>query len=176
MDAKRTRAAPLPRGAAPMSNAPPPYVPRMPPAPPPVEEKKKLFRRRWFWVVIVLLAGIAICAAIVVGGGGGAPVKTAADTIVYSVTGSGSPTVSITYGMVGVGKQNAQVAVGQVSLPWSKTTTTPEPPSAFSLSVTNGAVGLSYVTCTITENGELLITNTSKGPFAIATCDAAGTS
>jgi hypothetical protein len=161
-----------------MTNAPPPYVPRTPPAPPSIEKKKTLYKRRWFWIAIVLLAGIGACAAIVVGGGG-APVKNAAEpntTIVYSVTGSGTPTVStITYATVGNGKQNAQVAVSHVHIPWSKTITTSDPPSAFSLSVTNGAIGLSYVTCTITENGELLITNTSKGPFAIAACDAAGT-
>jgi hypothetical protein len=159
-----------------MSNAPPAYVPRTPQAPPP-PVKKKLYKRRWLWVVIVLLAGIGGWMVL---GGGGAPTKGAAgptNTIVYSVTGSGDPTAStVTYGMLGNGNQNNQVAASNVPIPWSKTITTPDPVTAFSLNVKNGPVGLSYVTCTITENGELLITNTSKGPFAIASCDAAGTS
>jgi hypothetical protein len=163
-----------------MTNAPPPYVPRTPLAPPPVEKKKTLYRRRWFWVVIVLLAAIVGGAVVVGGRGGGAPTKGAAEptnTIVYSVTGSGSPTVSsITYATVGHGNQNGQVAVSGVSIPWSKTITAPDSLNAFSLTVQNGSVGLSYVTCTISEDGELLITNTSKGPYAIASCDAAGTS
>ena len=163
-----------------MSKAPPAYVPRTPQAPPPDVKKNKLYRRRWLWVVIVLLAGIGGCAVAVGGRGGGAPTKQAAEPtnkIVYSVTGSGSPTVStINYGGVGNGKQSGQVAVSNVPIPWSKTITAPESLNAFSLTVTNGSVGLSYVTCTISENGELLITNTAKGPYAIAACDAAGTS
>jgi len=166
-----------------MSNAPPPYVPRTPLAPPPVAKKKKLYKRGWLWIVIVLLAGIGACAVIVVrsrGDGGRVPTKSAAEPtnkIVYSVTGSGTSTVTtITYGMLGNTKQNGQVALSRAPIPWSKTITTTDSVPAFSLTAENGPVGLSYVTCTITENGELLITNTSAGPYAIAACDAAGTS
>lgn len=145
----------------------------------PAPVKKKLYKRGWFWIVIVLLAGIGIYA--VIGRGGGAPANNATEqtnTIVYSVTGSGTPTVStITYSNVGNEKgQNGQVAVSNAAIPWSKTITAKGPLTDFSLIVQNGSVGLSYVTCTITENGELLTTNTSKGPAAIASCDAFGTS
>jgi hypothetical protein len=140
--------------------------------------KKKLYKRGWFWIVIVLLAGIG--AYTVIGRGGGAPANNATaqtNTIVYSVTGSGTPTVStITYANIGNGKgQTGQVAVSDVAIPWSKTITAKGPLTAFSLTVVNGSVGLSYVTCTISENGELLSTNTSKGPSATASCDAFGT-
>jgi hypothetical protein len=165
-------AATLPRGSAPVPHPPPasglrPTVARAP-------IKKRLYQRAWFWVVIVLLAGIGGYA--VTRGGGGAPANNATvptHTIVYSVTGSGTPTVSsITYAVVG----NSQVAVSTAPIPWSKTIKAQNPPATLSLTVRNGSIGLSYVTCTITEDGELLITNTSKGPFNIATCDAAGTS
>lgn len=162
-----------------MTNAPPPYVPRTPLGPPPVEKGKKLYKRRWFWAVIVLLAAIGGVTAMVVGGGGAPTKRTAVptNTIVYSVTGSGTPTVStITYAAAGNGNQDGQVALSNVSIPWSKTVTAPDTLTSFTLTVQNGSVGLSYVTCTITEDGELLITNTSKGPAAIATCNASGTS
>ena len=97
-------------------------------------------------------------------------------TVVYSVTGSGTPqTPLITYATLRGGSgQQGLAQVTNVALPWSKTITVSGQNTAFSVSVQNGPVGLSYVVCTITENGKVLNTNTAKGPFAFASCSAVG--
>ena len=64
--------------------------------------------------------------------------------------------------------------MSNADLPWSKTIKVSGQITAFSVSVQNGPVGLSYVVCKITENGKVLTTNTAKGPFAFVSCSAVG--
>ena len=64
------------------------------------------------------------------------------------------------------------VQVMNPRLPWTKTITASGLFTAFSLSVQNGPVGLSYVVCTIREDGKVLNANKTAGPFHIASCDA----
>ncbi len=138
---------------------------------------KNLMRRPLYWVLLVIAVVFAGCnstgAGVTASYLNQAPPK---QTVVYSVTGSGTPkTPLITYATLqdGAGKQGL-AQVSNADLPWSKTITVSGQITAFSVSVQNGPVGLSYVVCTITENGKVLNTNTAKGPFAFASCNAVG--
>ncbi len=134
-------------------------------------------RRPPFWFLLVIALIFAGCSA------SGAGVDTSflhsaleKQTIVYSVTSSGTPTSPlITYATLqkGAGQQGL-AQVSNVALPWSKTVTVSGQITAFSLSVQNGPGSLTYVVCTITEDGKVLTTNTAKGPFAFASCSAVG--
>ena len=92
------------------------------------------------------------------------------------MSGSGTPkTPLITYATLRGGSgQQGLAQVSNADLPWSKTIKVSGQITAFSVSVQNGPVGLSYVVCKITENGKVLTTNTAKGPFAFASCSAVG--
>jgi hypothetical protein len=151
------------------SYAPPPV------APPP--QKKSLARRPLFWILLVVVVLFGGCVATVVGISAAVHhVATEQHTVVYSVTGSGTSTASnITYATLQQGNgQNGEAQVTNSPVPWTKTITASGLITAFSLSVQNGSVGLSYVTCSITEDGKVLNTNTAKGPYAIASCSSAG--
>jgi len=94
-------------------------------------------------------------------------------TVVYSVTGSGQAN-DITYATLQEGSgQNGEAQVTNVNLPWTKTITASGLFTAFNVSATVGA-GDGTVTCTITEDGQQLATNTASGAFATADCNSAG--
>jgi hypothetical protein len=137
--------------------------------------KKPLRRRPLFWVLMVVLVFMGGCIAIVAG------VSTSIDhkahqqhTVVYSITGSGTSTASdITYATVQQGSgQNGEAQATNAPVPWSKTITASGLFTAFSLSAQNGGSG--SITCTISEDGRVLNTNTATGQFAVASCDATG--
>ena len=141
------------------------------------EPAKKLTRRPLLWTLLVIAVIFGGCSS------NGAGVNTSflsqthqRQTVVYSVSGSGTPkTPLITYATLRGGSgQQGLAQVSNADLPWSKTIKVSGQITAFSVSVQNGPVGLSYVVCKITENGKVLTTNTAKGPFAFASCSAVG--
>ena len=141
------------------------------------EPAKKLTRRPMLWTLLVITVIFGGCSS------NGAGVNTSflsqthqRQTVVYSVSGSGTPkTPLITYATLRGGSgQQGLAQVSNADLPWSKTIKVSGQITAFSVSVQNGPVGLSYVVCKITENGKVLTTNTAKGPFAFASCSAVG--
>lgn len=150
------------------------WYPPQPPAPPAAKPKKAIYKRVWFWILATLLLCMGGCTAVLVGGT--AAVVSASHTkhsVVYSITGTGVAS-DVTYATLQQGTgQNGVAQQTNVTLPWSKTITASGLITAFSLSGTIGAGGGS-LTCTITEDGKQLSTNTASGAFATAQCSASG--
>lgn len=98
----------------------------------------------------------------------------------YSVTGSGSSAVSnITYlTLQSWNGLSGEVRVTDVPLPWTRRVVTSDLglSSPFSVRVENGPTGLSYVICSISEDGRLLSSNKAEGPYAVASCNSTGSS
>lgn len=147
------------------------YPPQSPPA---VMAKKKIYQRVWFWLLIVVALGIGGCVSLVATAG--VAVNNAAHanhTVVYSVTGSGTAN-DITYDTLQQGSgQNGEAQVTDVNLPWTKTITASGLFTVFSVNATVGQDGGS-LTCTITEDGKQIATNTASGAFASADCTSGG--
>ena len=141
---------------------------------PPV--KKPVYKRVWFWLLIVVVVLFAGCGAILAAGTAAIVHAAKKDhTVVYTVTGTGQAT-DITYATLQQGSgQNGESQVTNVPLPWTKTIIVSGLITAFSLSGTVGTNG-GTVTCTISEDGSQLSTNTASGPFASASCSSAGKS
>lgn len=132
--------------------------------------KKPVYKRVWFWLLVVFALGIGGCVTIV--SVAGVAVNNAAHanhTVVYSVTGTGQAD-DITYATLQEGSgQNGTAQLTNVNLPWSKTITASGLFTAFDVNATVGANGGS-LTCTITEDGTQIATNTASGAFASADC------
>jgi cytoskeletal protein RodZ len=131
-------------------------------------------KKRWWALFVILLIVILIIVIIA------SAAKTVTDaakkshTIVYSVTGTGQAS-DITYDTLQEGQgQNGEAQETNVTLPWTKTITASGLFTAFDVSATVGSNGGS-VTCTITEDGKQIATNTANGAFATADCTSAGT-
>jgi hypothetical protein len=139
----------------------------------PSKPKKGLLRRPLFWILVVIVVFFGGCIAIVAGGT--KAVNDAAKkkhTVVYSVTGSGTTTADVTYSTLQEGSgQNGTAQVTNASLPWTKNITASGLFTSFTLTVTNGPVGLSYVTCSITVDGKVVSQNKASGPYASADCN-----
>ncbi len=143
---------------------PPPSVDASP-------RKRGLARRPFLWVLLIIVVFFGGCGDSVSGVSSAVRTEAAQHTLVYSVTGSGTPTATnITYETF----QKGLVQVMNPRLPWTKTITASGLFTDFSLSVQNGPVGLSYVVCTIREDGKVLNANKTAGPFHVASCDATG--
>ncbi len=120
-------------------------------------------KKRWWALAIIVLLIVIIAVSV----SNSASTK---HTINYSVTGSGTAN-DITYDTLQEGNgQNGEAQVTNVALPWSKTIQASGLVTAFTLSATVGSGGGS-VTCTITEDGKVVNTNTATGAFATATCN-----
>lgn len=131
--------------------------------------KRGLARRPLLWVLLVIVVFFGGCGDSVSGVGTAVRNEATQHTLVYSVTGSGTSTATnITYETF----QKGLVQVLNPRLPWTKTITASGLFTGFSLSVQNGPVGLSYVVCTIREDGKVLNAKKAAGPFHIASCDA----
>jgi hypothetical protein len=127
-------------------------------------------KRWWFsigFVVLIVIIIVAVSASV-------SNVAHKQHTVVYSVTGNGTLSSStITYATVQEGNgQNGESQASDAALPWSKTITASGLFTDFTLSAQNGGSG--SITCTITEDGKVINTNTATGQYAIATCDATG--
>jgi hypothetical protein len=156
----------------------------MPPPPPPSQPiavqlqkpEKKLTHRPLFWILLVIVLFVGGCSAIVIGAGSAVDhVAHEQHSVTYSVTGSGTAT-DITYATVQEGNgQNGEAQVTNAPLPWSNTITASGLFTDFVVSGTVGAHG-GTVTCTITEDGKQLNTNTASRTFATASCNATGKS
>jgi hypothetical protein len=139
---------------------------------PPV--KKPVYKRVWFWLLIAVVVLFGGCGAILAAGTAAVVHEAKKNhTVVYSVTGTGQAT-DITYATLQQGNgQNGESQVTNVPLPWTKTIVASGLITAFSLSGTVGSDGGS-VTCTISEDGSQLSTNTASGALATASCSSAG--
>lgn len=135
--------------------------------------KKKFYKRVWFWLLIVVVVMFGGCGAILAAGTVAVIHAAKANhTVVYSVTGTGQ--ASITYATLQQGSgQNGESQVTNVPLPWTKTITVSGLITAFSVTANAGPSGGS-VTCTISEDGNQLSTNTASGAFATTSCSSAG--
>jgi len=127
--------------------------------------EQPVYKRGWFWLTAVVVLGVA-CSALVFGLNRAAP---ASHTIVYSVTGHGQ-VLSIMYASSqgGIG-QSGEALATTTNLPWFRTVTVSGDSTDFGLGTTIGSGGGS-VTCTITEDGHPIATDTASGAFALADC------
>jgi hypothetical protein len=103
-------------------------------------------------------------------------------TVVYAATGAGNPNAAgITYATLQHGGAPARDngVLTNVPLPWSKTvvqTVRPDPHSGlwpyYYLDVRNGPKVLSYVTCSISIDGQVVSTAKESGGDVTASCGA----
>jgi len=140
--------------------------------------KKRLYQRVWFWLLmgVVVVLGLGGCLSVIAGHRHRAAFGHSAHVtsfITYTVTGTGQAT-NITYATLqGGSRQNDEARVTDVTLPWSKTINASGLFLSFDVSATNGDGGGSLA-CSITEDGQLVVSNTTKGAFATASCSYAG--
>jgi hypothetical protein len=134
---------------------------------PPVAPKKKFYQRVWFWLLVVVVLGFSGCLALITGGS--VAINNAnhkIHTVVYSVTGTGS--ASITYDSFD-NNHNGSTQNSSVPLPWTKTIKGSGLFNYYSISATLGSDGGS-TSCTITVDGKQVSSNSATGAFASATC------
>jgi hypothetical protein len=143
--------------------------------------KKPLRRppRYWILAVILVLTAGSISAAAIVRARGGYDAHSK-HTVTYSVTGSGTSGVgNITYLTLQRGHGvSSEVQVPDAPLPWTSRVVASDLglDTSFSVRVENGPIGLSYVICSISEDGKLRSSNKAEGPHAVASCSSAGSS
>jgi len=129
----------------------------------------------WALLAIVILLGASIPVV--------ASVGTTVDrhaprhksvTVTYSVTGSGTSSVSsITYQTIARGTvRSGGVLEADAPLPWNRTVVTSGLNTSFLVKVENGSIGLSYVICSISEDGTVVSSMKAEGPHAVASCSA----
>jgi len=139
------------------------------PGPPgPAARVQPVYKRGWFWPIVLVVLVIGVCSALVFGLSHSAPAR---HTIDYSVTGHGQ-VLNIMYS-TSQGGQSGQALATTVNLPWSKTVTLSSDSTDIGLGTTIGPGGGS-VTCTITEDGHQIATNTASGAFVLADCTHGG--
>ncbi len=140
------------------------YPPQVPPAQP---VKKPVYKRVWFWLLVVLALGIGACVSIInLAGNAINTANNKTHTVVYSVTGSGS--VSLSYAAIDK-NQGGMTQNSDVPLPWTKTITGSGLFNYYSVTATLGAGGGS-ATCTITVDGKVVTTNSATGVYSSASC------
>jgi hypothetical protein len=138
-----------------------------PPPLPPSKPKKKVYQRVWFWLLMVVVLFFGGCVALIAGG-----TKAVNDannqkhTIVYTVTGSGTP--SITYAAYDNGNSGTS-QISNAPLPWTKTIKGSGLFNSYSVIATLGSSG-GTVACTISVDGKLVSSHSSSGTFSSADC------
>ncbi len=144
----------------------PPQHPSAPPAPAAFD-----YRRMWFWALIVLGAALilGISLTVIFDELIGKVIDT--HTVVYTVTGSGTPTV--TYSSLD-NSFNGTTQVRNATLPWSVSTSAPAFFNAYSVTATLGSAG-GALTCSLSVDGKQVSTRSASGPFASVVCSS-GTS
>ena len=157
-----------------------PYMQQQPP------NKKRGGCLKWFAIIAVVLIALIIVVAAVSGvsndessndsqdGQAGVSEardagqsETAATTVRYEVETSDGSNVSVTFANAGDGVSTAQD--NATTSPWSHEITVGEH-EMLNVNVLAQQDGSSDVTCRIFVNGEEVTTNTSSGPYSIATC------
>lgn len=143
----------------------------------PAKSEKPLRRPPRYWILAVLLVltagSISAAAGVRARSGHHAHSK---HTVTYSVTGSGSSGVrNIT--ILTLERANGlggEVHVIDAPLPWTRRVVTSDLGlgTSFSVNVENGPIGLSYVICSISEEGKLLSSDKAEGPYAVASCSS----
>jgi hypothetical protein len=129
--------------------------------------KKPVYKRVWFWVLMVFVGIFALIIAMIAAAGTALDkANTAKHTVVYSVTGSGSPT--ITYSSFDNNHSGTNQS-GNVSLPWTKTIVGSGIFNSYDVNATLGEEGGS-LTCTLTVDGKQVSHNTATGAFSSADC------
>lgn len=131
--------------------------------------------RYWILAVLLVLVAVSISAAAITRAGARGNVLSN-HTVTYSVTGSGTSAVSsITY-ITHRGNGLGEAQVIDATVPWTSRIVTSDLglATSFSVRVENGPTVLSYVICSISEDGKLLSTNKAEGPHAVASCSSAG--
>ncbi|MCK0517677.1 hypothetical protein [Williamsia sp. DF01-3] len=135
-------------------------------APPQPPKKRKI----WPWVllaiIIVIIAGIASCAALISGAVN--EVDKESNEVVqvtYEITGDG-PTGSATFttGELDTAQET------DIAIPWTKQVEVTGILKSVSLIATNGIEAQGSITCTIKQGDRVIVTNTSSGPGATASC------
>ena len=127
--------------------------------------RQPVYKRGWFWLIVVVL-GIGGISALVFGAGVGLNRTAQANhTVVYSVSGHGRAT-SLFYATL---QERNEAVVANVNLPWTKTITVSGPVGISGVGATLGSGGGS-VTCTVTQDGHQITTNTASGASATAIC------
>lgn len=128
----------------------------------------------WALLVIVILLGASVPVVASVGTTVDRQAPRQKVTVTYSVTGSGTSSVSsINYQTTtGGGTRSGKVQETDAPLPWTRTVVTSGLSTLFFVRVENGSVGLSSVICSISENGTVLSSNQAEGPYAVASCSA----
>jgi len=140
-----------------------------PPQPgyPPTAPKKTDYKLVWIWVgVAVVVASIFGISSVVIFDKLITKV-TSTQTVVYTVTGYGTPT--ITYSSYGDSfRGNTQLK--NVALPWTLTTSGPAIfGNSYSVTAVLGSTG-GQLSCSLSVNGIRVSTRNANGPFASVTC------
>jgi len=129
--------------------------------------KKRFYQRVWFWLLVVFVVVIGGCNALV--GGASVAINNANNvkhTIVYSVTGSGSAT--ITYASFD-NTNNGENQLSNVALPWTTKVTGKGLFNSYSVTATLDENG-GTATCSVVIDGKSVSSNSASGAFASATC------
>ena len=88
-------------------------------------------------------------------------------SITFEVTGDGVDTANnITYGVGGNSSQD-----NGASLPWKKSSTAQDSFLMVDLVAQSGSDGNGSISCKITVDGKVLVENTSRGSYAVVTCN-----
>jgi hypothetical protein len=133
----------------------------------PQKEKKPVYKRVWFWLLMAALAFIVLIIALIAAAGTAInDANTKVHTVIYTVSGSGSAT--ITYDAVDNG-HSGETQNSDVALPWTKTIKGSGLFNAYTVTATLGDAG-GTATCTLTVDGKQVSSNTATGSFASATC------
>ncbi len=135
---------------------------------PPQQPPKK--RKKWPWILLaiiaVIIAGVASCAALI-GGAVNEIDKNSKEVVqvTYEITGDG-PGASATYTTGNL--DTAQET--DIQIPWTKQVDITGLIKSVSLIASNHFNSRGTITCTIKRGGTVIVTNTSSGPGATASC------
>ena len=130
-------------------------------------QKKPVYKRVWFWLLMVLAVIVALIIILVAAIGTAVHVAdTTKHTIVYSVTGTG--TATITYYSFD-NNHNGSAQLSDVPLPWTKTVVGSGIFNSYSVTGTLGESG-GTVTCSLSVDGKQVSHNTATGAFSSANC------
>lgn len=124
------------------------------------------YKKKRYWLLLIIVVVVVIIIAVVVSAGKAInKLATTKHTVVYTVTGDGTATVSYdTFQNGNAG--NAQDTT--VKLPWTKTITASGLFTIYDVNVTVDTG--TTATCTLTVDGKQIASNTAHGQLASADC------